>query len=1146
MRANQATLDTSRKSSLPSSLLLLPLLMLAGCNGNTGPAGPAGPPGPGGGDTTNTQVERGQDPPGLHATIVSLGGASGAGGAFQVGDSLSVTFTLTKDDSTSWQLSEMATARMMVSGPSFNYQRVLPRVNDVATAAVENADGSFTYTFADPIPATYAAPIGDSATFGLADGELQGEALLSGTYTVGGYFAWSYTVDAEAFRDSGNAVKDFLFGSATQLDPREVVKQDNCNRCHMTLQAHGFGERKDVKLCVLCHTAGSEDANDPGLGGGTPTTTLSFKVMIHKLHNGMHLPSVLGVTTNDDGTRNYSATPQPYLITELPDGAADFSGVTFPVWPNFNIAMPKDEGYSALSATDPDGSGPLLSPKVREDRIRTGVTMCSKCHGDPDGVGPLTAPAQGDLYKTEPSQQACGACHDDVRWGFPYTANLQTMPDTANNSNCVLCHVIPPLTGPGTLLVENAHRHPFVDPDLNAGVNVVITDVTGGTGAGGNFQVGDTPTLDLTIKNDAGDDIGLSTLDSCSAFFLGTTTNRQLVMPLTSANGMSLNPFDFTGRLQAVSTTNKGTMSKLLLGATAVAETLVVEFTSTTAFSVTGTTSGSLGSGTLPGAASTNPSGGAVTGFELGSGLGTGTVQITFSDATHFAVSGAVTGSGVLPNATAASTRFTSADLSFNIAVTTTAFAAGNTIHIGLFRGGAANPVLFAIVAGRTAFSATAGAPDRFYYEVVPNAASYTANMPMDMQLEFLGAGSGSVGQVLNAGNVPAYYGRQQLWEATTSATTTTTSAATSALGRQVDVTPTTGFAAADTVVIEPAGAVGASEYVTITPVKADGTAATATDTTTRILFRTPLRYAHASGVSVTKVTLTLKQEGASNAYVLTPGSATITSNVAFNASAGMVMTYRTDARFGYKRHYSDTVQANYVPPANDTVAIGQEQGDWQGLPYQDGTYTADIWFYKSLDLGLQGEVQTYRCTSYSAQKDFLYGTATEIVPHVIISNTDTCYSCHNDVLFHGGGRRGIDTCLTCHSISGNTSSLLSASSDPIEYRQMLHKIHMGADLPDAATYQFGNEGTFPAMPGGVRQCVKCHGNDSWKAPADREHASASVPVRIWGDPCGSCHDSDAAAAHIAVQTSGTGYESCVVCHGAGRDWSVEVMHKAH
>ena len=43
-------------------------------------------------------------------------------------------------------------------------------------------------------------------------------------------------------------------------------------------------------------------------------------------------------------------------------------------------------------------------------------------------------------------------------------------------------------------------------------------------------------------------------------------------------------------------------------------------------------------------------------------------------------------------------------------------------------RGDSSNAVLFAIIAGRTAFATG----DRFYYEVVPDAASYTLKMPMD------------------------------------------------------------------------------------------------------------------------------------------------------------------------------------------------------------------------------------------------------------------------------------------------------------------------------------------------------------------------------------------------------------------------------
>jgi hypothetical protein len=101
----------------------------------------------------------------------------------------------------------------------------------------------------------------------------------------------------------------------------------------------------------------------------------------------------------------------------------------------------------------------------------------------------------------------------------------------------------------------------------------------------------------------------------------------------------------------------------------------------------------------------------------------------------------------------------------------------------------------------------------------------------------------------------------------------------------------------------------------------------------------------------------------------------------------------------------------------------------------------------------------------------------------------------------------------------------------------------MGTDLPSAATYPFATEGEFPAHPGGTSQCVRCHGNDAWKAPAARVHASATSLVKTWGVVCGSCHDSAAAGAHISANTSSFGVESCEVCHGPGRDFAVEKSH---
>src|SRR5262245_28346409 len=102
----------------PSLVALALVSLLAwGCTGDTGPAGPQGPPGDPG--NTDTHVARGDSPPGVHVDIQSITGASGAGGAFQVGNTIAVKFKLTKDDGSAWKLSEMSTARLMLSGPSF-------------------------------------------------------------------------------------------------------------------------------------------------------------------------------------------------------------------------------------------------------------------------------------------------------------------------------------------------------------------------------------------------------------------------------------------------------------------------------------------------------------------------------------------------------------------------------------------------------------------------------------------------------------------------------------------------------------------------------------------------------------------------------------------------------------------------------------------------------------------------------------------------------------------------------------------------------------------------------------------------------------------------------------------------------------------
>jgi OmcA/MtrC family decaheme c-type cytochrome len=1126
------------RPSVRALFALVPLLLVL-------PAFAAGgfpPPGP-----TPTEVGAKELPPGMHLEIVSIKGGSKKG--FKSGNHLKIKFKLTKDDGSAWDVSEMSTARILVSGPTFNYQRVIAELSDVATKSKwKKKDGTWNYTIKEKLPKTFLPPLNDSDSFGPADGELTGQPLVAGTYTVGMYMSWKYTVDGEEFQVADDTTADFLFGGATELVPREVVTSENCNQCHDTLQVHG-GRRRSPTLCAMCHTAGAEDENVADAAGGTPGVSVDFRVMIHKLHNGGHLPSVLGVATNPDGSRNYDATPQPYVLVGHNESINDFSDVLFPSFPNFTSAMPKDLGYSALAT----------SQKAQEDTIRTGITNCLKCHGDPDGDGPDEAPAQGDLYKMQPGQHSCGSCHDDLDYTKNYTSNGTTMP--ANIGLTAACNSCHPATG-SALSVQDAHLHPLQNPALDSGLSVNVIQLTGGTGTGGRFLAGDSPAVEFSLQDDAGNDIGVSTCDAASILVGGPTNSRQAVMPYPGAASIAANPYDFSGRLASASSSGKGAMGKPVQGVTVVAETITVEFSSATDFGVTGTVSGDLGSGALPASVSTNPSGSSVGSVALTQASVPQDITVAFADNESFTVTGSVSGamgSGALPAATSASTRFVSTDgsVAFIVSVGTTPFVTGNTVFVTVFEADAANPLLIPIIVGRTAFSGASPAPDRFYYEVVPRAATYTLTVPMDMTLEYLGNGNGAVGQALTAGNLPVSFGRQTLWEVTAEANDTNLSATAAPLGRYIDVSSTSGYAAGNTVAIDSSAGVGVREYAAVGWV----------ESATRMWLSTPLRYAHNAGADVQKATLTFRQEGAGNQYTLDGTDGTVTSVVAFGNGNALVMTYRTAGRFGYMRHAGDTLQAKYVPPVNDSSVLGEDWGDWSGMSYVDGTYTASLWLSRNLDLGLWGEVQTYKITANAADIDFLYGAGSgEIEPQDIISSPTNCAACHDDLNFHGGARASLTACLMCHQPGSEDRAQYQANGAPpttgvtVDFRTMLHKIHRGSDLAKASTYEVVGFGPppdgfsvstfenvhFPSMPGGVMNCEKCHGigNDTWQEPQPRNHPTDQVlPTRVWRAVCNSCHDSDAVTAHIDSNTSPTGYEACEVCHGPDAIVDVKSAH---
>ena len=184
---------------------------------------------------------------------------------------------------------------------------------DSGGAFAEVSPGKYTYSFRNALPANYDT---------------------KATHSVGVY-------TSRGTREFvSNAVLDFVPDGSPVVTTRQLVNINNCNACHDQLAFHG-GTRVEAKLCVLCHTSQNVD---PETGN-----SVEMQVMIHRIHSGARLESVLSGT--------------PYYIIGNRQSVFDYT----------KVGWPQD------------------------------IRNCTTCHKD--------AP-NADEYKTKPTIAACTSCHE--------------------------------------------------------------------------------------------------------------------------------------------------------------------------------------------------------------------------------------------------------------------------------------------------------------------------------------------------------------------------------------------------------------------------------------------------------------------------------------------------------------------------------------------------------------------------------------------------------------------------------------------------------------------------------------------------------------------------------------------------------------
>ncbi len=170
------------------------------------------------------------------------------------------------------------------------------------------------------------------------------------------------------------------------------------------------------------------------------------------------------------------------------------------------------------------------------------------------------------------------------------------------------------------------------------------------------------------------------------------------------------------------------------------------------------------------------------------------------------------------------------------------------------------------------------------------------------------------------------------------------------------------------------------------------------------------------------------------------------------------------------------------------------------------------------------------------------------------VAATASCNSCHDEIAFHGGGRREIDYCTTCH----NPDTIDANSTNSMDMPVLIHRIHYSANIPsidpddpDAQYKVWGfrngehnySDVSYPQM---ASNCTRCHAGQE---DADRAEAEGLPPPVAeitpdgyhWaskpsGAACGACHENNG---HLNALEG-----RCTECHiEGGVAGSVEDSH---
>jgi len=190
--------------------------------------------------------------------------------------------------------------------------------------------------------------------------------------------------------------------------------------------------------------------------------------------------------------------------------------------------------------------------------------------------------------------------------------------------------------------------------------------------------------------------------------------------------------------------------------------------------------------------------------------------------------------------------------------------------------------------------------------------------------------------------------------------------------------------------------------------------------------------------------------------------------------------------------------------------------------------------------------------------------TDREAIPRRNVVKTENCNVCHLKLQMHGEQRNNTEFCVMCHNANRTDADKRKTANGPlppenVHYKRLVHRIHTGRNLGEPFII-YGGPAASPVpvdfggirFPGDRRNCLKCHEKGANELPLPDGVLATAMPqsdgtiksLTPIVSACVGCHTREPAKAHMEAQIASVGRESCVVCHGVGREFAVDKMHR--